>query len=95
MSTRTERPPKFSLGEVVSTAHAMVTLASTDLQLALHRHVTGDWGEVGEQDWEANEQSLLWGDRLLSVYRSAKGVKFWIITEADRSVTTVLLPDDY
>ena len=95
MSVCTERPPKFSLGEVVSTAHAMAALASTDMQLALHRHVTGDWGEVDEQDWEANEQSLLWGDRLLSVYRSSKGVKFWIITEADRSATTVLLPEDY
>ena len=87
--------PMFPLGEIVATAHAMATLAHTDMQPALQRHVNGDWGEVEEDDREANERSLLHGDRLLSVYRSSKGVKFWIITEVDRSATTVLLPEDY
>lgn len=95
MSTRKIKQPKFKLGEVVATAHAMATLSNTDMQPALQRHVTGDWGEVGKQDGEANEQALLNGTRLLSIYRSSKGVKFWIITEADRSATTVLLPEDY
>jgi hypothetical protein len=65
------------------------------MQPALQRHVTGDWGELCPEDIEANEQALLNGARLLSAYRSAKGVKFWIITEWDRSVTTILLPEDY
>lgn len=95
MSTRKVNQPKFSLGQVVATAQAMATLANTDMQLALQRHVTGDWGDVGKEDREANEQALLNGTRLLSIYRSSKGVKFWIITEADRSATTVLLPEDY
>ena len=95
MSTRRSTKPKFSLGEVVATAHAMATLTNIDMQLALQRHVTGDWGKVGKEDRQANEQALLNGTRLLSIYQSSKGVKFWIITEADRSATTVLLPEDY
>lgn len=89
------RRPKFALGEVVATAQAMATLTDADMQLALHRHVSGDWGKIGKEDRQANEQALLDSSRLLSVYRSFAGVKFWIITEADRSVTTVLLPSDY
>ena len=59
------------------------------------RHQAGDWGDVSEHDRQENELSLKQGFRLLSVYRAASGVKFWIITEADRSATTVLLPQDY
>jgi hypothetical protein len=62
---------------------------------ALARHVSGDWGDVGEEDRLANEEALRDGTRLLSVYRSATGIRFWIITEADRAQTTVLLPEDY
>lgn len=62
---------------------------------ALSRHITGDWGEVDAEDKRANDQSLIDGSRLLSAYRSQDGTKFWIITEADRSVTTVLLPEEY
>ncbi len=58
-------------------------------------HIVGDWGDVDEHDRAQNERALQEGTRLLSVYRSTGGVKFWIITEADRSVTTVLLPEDY
>lgn len=89
------RRPKFALGEVVATAQAMATLTDADMQLALHRHVSGDWGKIEKEDRQANEQALLDSSRLLSVYQSFAGVKFWIITEADRSVTTVLLPSDY
>ena len=95
MITPTVPKTKFPLGQIVATAHAMAYLANTDMQAALQRHLAGDWGEVGKEDREANEQALLNGTRLLSTYRSSKGVKFWIITEADRSVTTVLLPEDY
>ena len=87
--------PKFALGEVVATAQAMATLTSVDMELALQRHVTGDWGKVGKEDRQANERALLTSDRLLSSYQSSSGVKFWIITEADRSATTVLLSSDY
>jgi hypothetical protein len=62
---------------------------------AFTRHVRGDWGDVDDEDWEANERALMEGTRLLSVYRSAEGVKFWVITEWDRSLTTVLLPEEY
>jgi hypothetical protein len=61
----------------------------------LVRHLAGDWGEVDAEDWQANEQSLLRELRLLSVYRMSDGTRFWIITEADRSATTFLLPDEY
>lgn len=87
--------PKFALGEVVATAQAMATLTGADIQFALERHVTGDWGKVGKEDRRANEQALLNSSRLLSSYQSSNGVKFWIITEADLSVTMVLLPSEY
>lgn len=61
----------------------------------LVRHIAGDWGEVDEQDRRENELSLIHGFRLLSAYTLNSGTKIWIITEADRSVTTVLLPEEY
>ncbi len=86
---------RFPLGCTVITATAMQQLTNVDVLTALGRHVRGDWGDVDEEDWDANETALAKGLRLLSVYHSAEGVKFWIITEWDRSVTTVLLPQDY
>jgi len=85
---------KFRLGQVVITPNALMTLATEDVQAALCRHQSGDWGEVCPEDHDENEFSLNRGLRLLSVYRS-NGAKFWIITEADRSATTVLMPEDY
>ena len=61
----------------------------------LVRHIAGDWGDVDEQDRSENELSLTHGFRLLSAYTLKTGTKIWIITEADRSVTTVLLPEEY
>jgi hypothetical protein len=61
----------------------------------LERHQAGDWGDVDEHDRQENELSLKSDFRLLSVYHAANGIKFWIITEADRSATTVLLPEDF
>lgn len=95
MKTCHIKRPKFALGEVVATAQAMATLTAADIQLALQRHVTGDWGKIGKEDRQANERALLNSSRLLSIYQSSTGEKFWIITEADRSATTVLLPSDY
>ena len=87
--------PKFDLGQVVATPNALGQLSHGDVLLALARHARGDWGDVVPEDGEANEQALVAGARLLSVYHTGTGVKFWIITESDRSVTTVLLPEDY
>jgi hypothetical protein len=89
------KQPKFPLGQLVATPNALSHLTQEDIATALSRHITGDWGQVCEEDREENELSLRQGFRLLSVYRGANGTKFWIITEADRSVTTVLLPEDY
>lgn len=88
---------KFSPGSVVATPGVLEAFkASGDDPLAyLIRHLAGDWGEVNAEDWQANEFSLLRGYRLLSSYTLSTGVKFWIITEADRSATTFLLPDEY
>jgi hypothetical protein len=86
---------KFELGRLVATRGAVCDIPGDEMMKALRRHASGDWGEVGTEDWEANEESLREGARLLSVYSTSAGVKFWIITEADRSATTVLLPDEY
>ena len=70
-------------------------LASLRLAPYLRRHQTGDWGEIPAADRLENERSVWDGYRILSAYRLPTGVKLWIITEADRSVTTALLPDEY
>lgn len=85
----------FALGRLVSTPGALGAIPTAELQAALLRHSRGDWGEVGHEDWEENEIALREGFRLFSVYRTNDGTKFWIITEADRSATTVLLPEEY
>ena len=87
--------PKFDLGQIVATPNALSSLAQDDILVALGRHVRGDWGELGPEDRNANEGALLRGGRLFSAYLSTNQVKFWIITECDRSATTVLLPEDY
>ena len=86
---------KFPLGQTVITRTALVTLPAQDIAAALDRHRRGDWGEVDRDDWRANERALKQDERLLSVYRTTDGTKFYIITEWDRSLTTVLLPEDY
>ena len=85
----------FPLGNVVITPNALGQLTPADFQRGLQRHQAGDWGEMGEEDWEQNDTALRTGMRLLSVYRGTNSVTFWIITEADRSATTLLMPDDY
>ena len=86
---------KFRLGRIASTASALSQLTQEDILLGIQRHQAGDWGDVSNDDRKENDLSLEKGFRLWSVYHTAKGVKFWLITEADRSVTTVLLPGDY
>jgi hypothetical protein len=86
---------KFNLGNLVITPAALEVIPADDILTALDRHITGDWGDVTPADRDENNFSLREGFRLLSVYHSAKGEKFWIITEADRRATTILLPSDY
>jgi hypothetical protein len=87
-------PSKFPLGQVVITANAGQQLDRTAVFEALRRHAAGDWGDLDPDDASLNDLALKSGDRLLSVYGTGER-KFWIITESDRSVTTVLLPEDY
>ena len=86
---------KFPLGRIVATQGALTGIPSDEIQSALFRHHHGDWGELCEEDHLENERSLREGYRLFSVYHTKAGVKFYIITEHDRSATTVLLPDEY
>jgi hypothetical protein len=85
----------FPLGQTVITSNAMSQLVAADVAKALGRHAQGDWGEVCPADRQENELSLKEGFRVLSAYRDSQGTRFWIITEADRSATTVMLPEDY
>ncbi len=85
----------LELGQIVATSNAVSQLPNSAILIALGRHCSCDWGEVCEEDRQANEFGLRNGERILSVYRTGAGVKFWIITEWDRSITTVLMPEDY
>jgi len=86
--------PKVPLGRIVATPRALEFLSHEVIMAGLRRHEAGDWGELPPEDREANDRALMEGTRILSAYPS-RGLKFWIITEADRSVTTVLIPQDY
>jgi hypothetical protein len=89
--------PRFPMGLPVITLAAQATLHEAGISgvLLLARHIHGDWGELPVEDLAANELAVLTGKRLLSSYSLPDGGKVWIVTEADRSVTTILLPDDY
>ena len=89
--------PKFMLGSVVATPGALVALteAQDAIRTYLSRHASGDWGDVSSEDAAENELSLIAGFRLLSAYRIKDSTRIWIITEADRSATTILLPEEY
>ncbi len=95
MDQDASRPLEFALGQVVITRQALEVLSQRDIHVALVRHQRADWGLVDATDWSANDQAVQQGGRLLSVYQSQQSMRFWIITEADRSATTILLPDEY
>ena len=95
MTTTTLPIAKFRLGKIVSTPNALDRLTQEDILMGIQRHQAGDWGDMDEHGRHENELSLKLGMRLWSVYHASNGVKFWLITEADRRVTTVLLPEDY
>ena len=86
---------KFRLGHIVATPNILMRISTEDVLSAIKRHQAGDWGDVDEHDRQANERALIESTRLFSVYHAANGIKFWLITEADRSSTAVMLPEDY
>jgi hypothetical protein len=87
----------FELGRIVATPGALRALEAAEQQPAefLDRHVKGDWGDLDDEDKQENEFSVRNGFRILSAYTTSAGEKIWIITEADRSATTLLLPEEY
>ncbi len=98
----TNTTPKFHLGQVLATPGALEALDASGQTPAdfLARHAKGDWGDLSEEDRCLNDEALIDGSRLLSAYKTLKGVKLWIITEAQddeghRAATTLLLPDEY
>ena len=96
-TVRSQTITRFALGQTFITPGAEEALqiaGQTELEF-LRRHMSCDWGELSEDDQRENELSLKEGFRLLSNYRTGKGQQLWIITEADRSATTLLLPSEY
>ena len=92
-----KQKPRFKLGQLCSTPGALEAMndAGQNPMEFVGRHLNGDWGEVCAEDRQANEEALEGNLRLLSAYRTHAGVRLWIITEADRSATTILLPEEY
>lgn len=87
--------PLFHLGALAVTRAAVDALCACDVAEALTRHALGDWGEVCADDAADNDRAVIVGDRLFSSYKARSGEPFFVITEFDRSVTTVMLPSDY
>lgn len=109
MTTETKSGVKFPLGRVVMTCGVAAAIENGEIEAeavrrAIERHESGDWGIMPDEDKAANEDALKYGERLMSAYEIAKcipgagapeWVKVWVITESDRSATTVLYPDEY
>ena len=93
-ATMSERR-SFQLGRILATPGVLQTVSADEIRARLSQHAQCDWGELSDEDRQENDDALDRRLRILSAYRSRSGVKFWIITEADRSATTVLLPDEY
>ena len=85
----------FPMGRLLATPGALEKISQYDINIALGRHQSGDWGDVCDEDKRLNDEALRNGARLFSAYHTQDGRQFWIITEADRSATTVLLPSEY
>ena len=83
------------LGRIVGTVGVTETIPENEVLQAIQRHQAGGWANLEELDRFANDQALSRGGRVFSAYNAANGARFWIITEADRSVTTALLPKEY
>jgi hypothetical protein len=94
---QTSKQPAFELGQIVATPGALAALKKAGQRPGefLTRHVNREWGDLDDEDRKENEYSLEHGFRLLSTYRTNAGDRLWIITESDRSATTILLPEEY
>jgi len=86
---------KFQLGEIILSKGVRESVGEVDQMLTLNRHAQGDWGCVSEEDARANDNAFFTSERIFSVYRTAEGVEFWVITEANRQYTNMLLPFEY
>jgi hypothetical protein len=88
---------KFPLGEIVATPESLRCIddAGQTPDFFLDRHAQGDWGAVADEDWRANDEALVNGDRIVSAYRTLRNVRIWIVSEADRSATIIILPEQY
>ena len=86
---------RFTLGSIVATPGALRAMNGSSMWPYIKRHASGDWGDVCAADKKENELSIKEGFRIMSVHSVPGGGKIWIITEADRSYTTVLTPEDY
>lgn len=95
VALRAPAPPRFPFGQLIITAAAAEVIPADEAVLALRRHAAGDWGELCPEDWARNDEALRNGDRLFSCYVTQDKERFWIVTEANRRTTTVLLPSDY
>jgi hypothetical protein len=86
---------KFKPGTLVATRGAIAEFSQKELQRSVLRHLQADWGDTCPEDAELNDRALADGGRILSVYAFPESRRLWIITEADRSATTCLLPEEY
>jgi hypothetical protein len=88
---------RFALGQIVAPPGALEAIADAGQtpEFFLDRHASGDWGEICDEDKQLNDEALVNGGRLLSAYRTLKNVRLWVISEADRSSTCILLPEEY
>jgi hypothetical protein len=89
--------PLFKLGQVLLTPGALEVLQASGQSpwFFLTRHMKGDWGDFGTEDKRLNDEAVRNGSRILSAYTASTGAKLWVITEADHSATTILLPEEY
>jgi hypothetical protein len=85
----------FNLGAIRITDGAAAALGVDEAVVMVRRHLTGDWGEMDSHDRRVNREAVRDGNRVVSEYRAASGARVWVITEADRSATTLLLPEEY
>jgi len=85
----------FELGRVVASSIAMESLTHEEMTAALRRHKAGDWGDLTDEDKAENNTALMEGRRIMSLYSTPDGQQFWILTEANRSTTTIFLPEEY
>lgn len=89
------KDPMFQVRQVAVTRGADAALTADDLLVGLVRHIQGDWGAIGEVERQRNEQALLAGGKLFSRFVSESGVTYWLVTEPNRCLTTILLPEEH